>query len=91
MQKGRVFWLLSFLLACLVGSPLVGDEQPRLQEGYGLTKVWSIDLTLSEKEYAAMQPALPGPPGAPLLCHCRVPVQVNETLSGRISPGPAGK
>ena len=64
MQKRRVVQLLSFVLACFLGSPLLADAPPRAQEGYGLTKVWSIALTLSEKEYAAMQPALPGPPGA---------------------------
>ena len=63
MRKRRIH-LLSCIVVCLGGSLVRGEEPSRTPEGFGLTKVWSIDLTLSEKEYKAMQPAVPGPPGA---------------------------
>jgi putative membrane-bound dehydrogenase-like protein len=56
--------MLAGFLAGIMGSRLPGQEPQRMSEGFGLTKVWSIDLSLSPKEYDAMQPALPGPPGA---------------------------
>src|SRR6478735_12686679 len=63
MRKRRV-WVLSCFLACIGSSALLGDEPSGTSEGFGLTKVWAIELSLTEKEYKAMQPALPGPPGA---------------------------
>src|SRR5262245_15432461 len=57
-------------LASLLVAPtlLAADEkQPPGKDPFGLTKVWSIQLALSAKEYEAMQPAVPqfGGPGSP--------------------------
>ncbi len=64
MRGLRICQVLSLFLVCLCSSPLLGNEPPRQPENFGLTQVWQVELTLSEKEYAGMQPAIPGPPGA---------------------------
>ncbi len=56
----------AFLLICLLFGP--GTPSARAESDkdlFGLTKVWSINLEIPAKEYAAMQPATPGGFGAP--------------------------
>src|ERR1700735_3008036 len=46
--------------------PAADDPKPAPKGSsdiFGLTKVWSIQLDISEKEYESMQPAIPAFPG----------------------------
>jgi putative membrane-bound dehydrogenase-like protein len=54
-----------FLAPVVVAAPAAGEQPKSAGDLLGLDKVWSIHLTLSADEYAAMQPAMDGAFGAP--------------------------
>src|SRR5207244_2597176 len=48
-----------------IGSPSAAEEPRAASDAFGLTKVWTIHLTIPADEYAAMQPALDNAFGGP--------------------------
>ncbi|HEX3152922.1 MAG TPA: CotH kinase family protein [Gemmataceae bacterium] len=68
MRYARLVVAFAFLIC----SPLANAEEPKRKAGDGvfdLTKVWQIHITISAKDFAAMEPAMQfpgfGPPGRP--------------------------